>query len=40
MEESIISDKNLLKYIKESDIQKIAELFSFFSLSKSFTLLL
>ena len=28
MEESIISDKNLLKYIKESDLQKIAELFS------------
>ena len=28
MEESIISDKNLLKCIKESDIQKIAELFS------------
>ena len=28
MAESIISDKNLIKYIKESDIQKIAELFS------------
>ena len=28
MEERIVSDKNLLKYIKESDIQKIAELFS------------
>ena len=28
MEENIISDKNLLKYMKESDIQKIAELFS------------
>ena len=28
MDENFISDKNLLKYMKESDIQKIAELFS------------
>ena len=28
MDENFISDRNLLKYMKESDIQKIAELFS------------
>ena len=29
MEENILSDKKLLKYLKESDIKNIAELFSF-----------
>ena len=29
MEENVLSDKNLLKYLKESDIKNIAELFSF-----------